>query len=82
MGCNDADIATISSLIQKREYFVKGHGNRIFNLNMGPVALSFCGVAGKENSKKIRSLKKEYGQEWPYRWMDDRSVSYVHLQTN
>jgi type IV secretion/conjugal transfer VirB4 family ATPase len=82
MGCNEAEISKISSLIQKRDYFVKGQGNRIFNLNMGPVALSFCGVAGKEKSKEIRALKNKHGQEWPYRWLDDRGVHYVHLCKN
>jgi len=81
LGCNDAEIRTITGMIPKRQYFVRGEGRRRIELAIGPVALSFVGASGKEDIARVRALEAEYGEKWPYYWMEERGVNYEHLET-
>jgi type IV secretion system protein VirB4 len=54
-------------------------GTRLFNLALGPIALSFVGASGKDEIKKIKELHKEHGEEWVRYWLHYRNVEYKHL---
>ena len=59
----------------KREYYVATpEGRRLFNMSLGPVALSFVGASGKEDLKRIGGLKSEHGRDWPIHWLETRGV--------
>ncbi len=79
MGCNAAEVLTIKHLTRKREYFVRGEGRRRIELSLGPVALSFVAAGSKDNLARIRMLEAEHGKDWPYKWLEERKVSYEHL---
>ncbi|MDL2406156.1 conjugal transfer protein TrbE [Rhizobium calliandrae] len=75
IGFNDRQIEIVSTSIPKREYYVASpEGRRLFDMSLGPVALSFVGASGKEALKRIRALKSTHGQEWPIHWLQSRGV--------
>lgn len=85
IGFNERQIEIVSSAIPKREYYVATpDGRRLFDLSLGPVALSFVGASGKEDLKRIRALKAEHSQDWPTHWLELRGVhdatSHLRIQ--
>ena len=49
-GLNDTQIQLIAQATPKREYYFQSRaGNRVFDLNLGPVALSICGASSVAN---------------------------------
>ena len=79
-GLNDTQIRIIVNATPKKEYYYQSPmGTRLFNLALGPVALSFVGASGKEEIKKINQLYKEYGRKWVTHWLNYRGIKYKHL---
>jgi type IV secretion system protein VirB4 len=75
IGFNERQIEIVSASIPKREYYVASpEGRRLFDMSLGPVALSFVGASGKEDLKRIRALRSEHGQTWPIHWLEMRGV--------
>ncbi|OCJ17167.1 conjugal transfer protein TrbE [Rhizobium sp. AC44/96] len=75
IGFNERQIEIVSNAIPKREYYVATpDGRRLFDMSLGPLALSFVGASGKEDLKRVRALKAEHGHEWPIRWLETRGV--------
>lgn len=75
IGFNERQIEIVSAAIPKREYYVATpDGRRLFEMSLGPVALSFVGASGKEDLKRIRALKAEHGRTWPIKWIEMRGV--------
>ncbi|MBN8647542.1 MAG: transporter, partial [Caulobacterales bacterium] len=74
-GMNDAQIEIIRGATKKKHYyFVSPEGRRLFDLNLGPIALSFVGVSDKEQLSRVRELSQRYGDDWPYQWLKERNV--------
>lgn len=49
-GLNDTQIQLIAQATPKRDYYFQSRtGNRVFDLNLGPVALSVCGASSVAN---------------------------------
>jgi len=79
-GLNDTQIRIIVNATPKKEYYYQSPmGTRLFNLALGPIALSFVGVSGKDDIKKIKQLYKKYGKSWVTYWLHYRGVKYKHL---
>ncbi|CAM3782087.1 conjugal transfer protein TrbE (plasmid) [Agrobacterium radiobacter] len=75
IGFNERQIEIVSSAIPKRDYYVATpDGRRLFDMSLGPVALSFVGVSGKEDLKRIRTLKAAHSESWPIKWLEMRGV--------
>ena len=76
IGFNERQIEIVATAIPKREYYVATpEGRRLFDMSLGPVALSFVGASGKDDLKRIRALKSEHGLTWPVHWLQSRGVS-------
>lgn len=74
-GLNDRQIGILANATPKRDYYmVNPSGRRLFQLGLGPVALSFVGVSDKESLARIRELKKLYGPAWPQHWLGERNI--------
>ena len=79
-GLNDTQISIVVNATPKKEYYYQSPmGTRLFNLALGPIALSFVGSSGKEDISKIKKLYKKYGREWVIYWLNYRGVEYKHL---
>jgi type IV secretion system protein VirB4 len=56
-GLNEKQIGIIAKAIPKREYYVQSDiGNRLIDLDLGPVALAVCGSSSKEDIQKMNEL--------------------------
>jgi type IV secretion/conjugal transfer VirB4 family ATPase len=76
IGFNERQIEIVATAIPKREYYVVSpEGRRLFNMALGPLALSFVGATGRQDLKHIRSLHSEYGVAWPLHWLQQRGIA-------
>ena len=75
MGLNDTQIDIVARAIPKREYYyVSEKGRRLFDLALGPLALSFVGASDKESVATIRALENRYGEGWMDEWLKMRGA--------
>jgi type IV secretion system protein VirB4 len=80
IGFNDRQIEIVATAVPKRDYYVASpDGRRLFNMALGPVALSFVGASGKQDLKQISQLADEFGDDWPNHWLRDRGINNVDL---
>ncbi|NTD86768.1 VirB4 family type IV secretion/conjugal transfer ATPase [Agrobacterium tumefaciens] len=78
IGFNERQIEIVATAIPKREYYVVSpEGRRLFDMALGPVALSFVGATGKEDLKRIRALHSEHGAAWPLHWLQQRGIAHA-----
>ena len=85
IGFNERQIEIVATALPKREYYVASpDGRRLFDMALGPVALSFVGASGKEDLKRIRALVSEHGEHWPLHWLEQRGIAHAdtYLQDN
>lgn len=77
-GLNDREIALLKTSQYKRHYYYKSPlGRRLFELGLGPLALSFVAVSDKEALRDIQHLQDAHGADWPLAWLDKRGVDYA-----
>lgn len=77
IGFNERQIEIVATAVPKREYYVASpQGRRLFNMALGPVALSFVGASGKDDLKRILALKKA-GADWPVHWLKERGIGHA-----
>ncbi|ABE65141.1 type IV secretion/conjugal transfer ATPase, VirB4 family (plasmid) [Nitrobacter hamburgensis X14] len=77
IGFNDRQIEIVATAVPKREYYVASpEGRRLFNMALGPVALSFVGASGKDDLKRILALKKD-STDWPVYWLKERGIGHA-----
>ena len=76
LGLNSREIAILTTATPKRDYYFRNpEGRRIFNLQLGPIALALAGATGKEDLAEIRELQKINGENWVSRWLEKGGVS-------
>ncbi|QNA85454.1 conjugal transfer protein TrbE [Sphingomonas sp. So64.6b] len=62
-GLNDRQIELVSRATPKRQYYLQSaRGNRLFELGLGPIALTFCGVSDPATQTIIDAMIAEGGQ--------------------
>jgi type IV secretion/conjugal transfer VirB4 family ATPase len=60
----------------KRDYFFSSpEGRRMFQLELGPVALAFVATSGKEDRTKARRLEEIHGDRWLGHWLTEKGVN-------
>jgi type IV secretion system protein VirB4 len=78
IGLSDRQIEILSYAVPKRQYYYTSpEGQRLFDLGLGPVALSFIGASGKDDLKAIRQLQALYGSDWPAEWLWQRGQRHA-----
>lgn len=78
IGFNERQIEIVATALPKREYYVSSpDGRRLFDMALGPVALSFVGASGKDDLKHVRSLYEQFGAAWPVHWLKQRGIAYA-----
>jgi type IV secretion system protein VirB4 len=79
IGFNERQIEIVATAIPKRDYYVVSpEGRRLFDMALGPVALSIVGASGKEDLKRIRALHLEHGASWPLHWLQQRGIAHAN----
>jgi len=78
-GLNSKEINILKTSQYKRHYYYKSPlGRRLFELGLGPLALSFVAVSDKETLAEVNRLISEHGHDWPLHWLNQRGVNYAH----
>jgi type IV secretion system protein VirB4 len=59
-GLSDTEIMLLANAQKKRDYYYRSvKGRRLFNLNMGPVALAFAGLSGPDDQREMDRIVRE-----------------------
>jgi type IV secretion system protein VirB4 len=76
MGLNNRQIDILATAIPKQQYyFVSEQGRRIYELALGPLALSFIGATDKESVATIKALEAKHGEKWIHEWLASRGLN-------
>lgn len=75
MGLNARQIEILATAVPKQQYYyVSENGRRLYDLALGPLALSFVGASDKESITAIKSLEAKYGNHWIHEWLEGRGL--------
>lgn len=71
-GLNEKQIELIAYAVPQRDYYYMSNlGNRMFNLNLGEIALTFLGRASVIDITRARELKQQYVDMFGYHWLNE-----------
>lgn len=78
-GLNDRQIELLSRATPKRDYYCQSRrGNRMFELGLGEVALSFAAASSKTDQAAIDRLVTEHGREaFVPTWLQHRGAGWA-----
>lgn len=75
IGLTDREIELLVYATPKRDYFFKSPaGRRLFQLELGPVALAFVAVSGKEDRILVKDLYRLHGINWSGHWLKRQGI--------
>lgn len=75
MGLNQRQIEILATAIPKQQYYyVSENGRRLYDLALGPLALSFVGASDKDSVTEIRQLEARYQEQWIHEWLASRGL--------
>lgn len=79
LGLNEREIAIIAQAAPKRHYYLKSpRGSRLFELGLGPVALSFLaadpGASMEDTRRHLETLMAAHGRDWPAARLEERGL--------
>ena len=76
MGLNARQIEILATAIPKRQYYcVSEAGRRLYDLALGPLALSFVGATDKESIATIQRLEAKFGDAWVHEWLASKGLN-------
>lgn len=76
MGLNARQIEILATAIPKRQYYyVSENGRRLYDLALGPLALSFVGASDKDSISTIKTLEAKHGDAWVHEWLAGRRLN-------
>ena len=78
-GLNDRQIEIVARATPKRDYYCQSRcGNRLFELGLGPIALSFCAASSKADHASIDRVLSEHGQEgFVHAWLAEHDLPWA-----
>ena len=63
-GLNDKQIAIIRQATPKRDYYItREDGNRLFQLELGPIGIAYCAATNKDIQPMLRDLQNKHGND-------------------
>lgn len=63
-GLNDQQVRLLATATAKREYYYQSRlGNRLFDLDLGPAALTFCGSSRPQDQQLMTEILDRHGGE-------------------
>lgn len=79
-GLNERQIRILSEAIPKKDYYYTSPaGNRLFELALDELALSYCGATGKEEQLRAEKLYRECGSvdEFNFRYLEEKGIEWA-----
>jgi type IV secretion system protein VirB4 len=75
MGLTSREIEILQTATAKRQYYVFSPlGRRLIDLGLGRVALSFAGINGAEERRRLEKVMSQYPDNWREQWLRMRGV--------
>ena len=75
LGLSSRQIELIARAVPKRHYYYSSPlGKRLFELGLGPIAVSFLGAAGRDDLAAARNLIERFPSTWPAEWLYRRGL--------
>jgi len=75
-GLNDRQLEIIAGAIPKRDYYyVSERGRRLYQLALGPLALSFVAISDKDSVAEVKKCEARWGSGWIDEWVRRRGLS-------
>ncbi len=76
IGLTDREIELLFLATPKQDYFFTSPaGKRLFQLELGPVALAFIGASGVDDRMAVKELRRQYGDRWVAQWLKRQGVN-------
>ena len=70
VGLNERELEILELSIPKKHYYVVSSlGRRLIDLGIGPVALSWVGVNGREERQLVETVMEHHGSDWRTEWL-------------
>ncbi len=80
MGLNEKQISIVQHAVKKRHYYlVQPEGRRLFELDLGPVALAFSGATSEDAVAEVNQFERAHGERWALAWLEAKGVKYEAL---
>jgi len=78
-GLNDRQIEILSEATPRRDYYCQSRrGNRLFDLDLGEVALAFCATSAKADQGAINDLLDRHGPAgFAAAWLSHRNLGWA-----
>jgi type IV secretion system protein TrbE len=77
-GLNTRQVEIIAQAIPCRDYYFQSRaGNRLFDLELGPVALAFCAASSKDDLRLIDDIGEAHGNDFAAPWLRARGLAWV-----
>lgn len=78
-GLNQRQIELISRATPKQDYYLQcPAGNRLFDLELGPVALAFCAAGSKQDQSEItRLITSDNPDAFAPAWLEHKGLSWA-----
>jgi type IV secretion system protein VirB4 len=78
-GLNDRQVEIIARATPKRDYYFQSRqGNRLFDLELGPIALAFCAASSPEDQREVaRTLREEGRDAFAAAWLRERNLAWA-----
>jgi len=77
-GLNDRQIELIATATPKRHYYYQSSiGNRLFELGLGPVALSVCGASDPDSQKLIDRILNDAGGDFAAEFLRAKGLAWA-----
>ena len=75
IGMTDREIELLTLMTPKLDYFfMSPAGRRLFQMELGPVALSFLAASGADDRKAVKELRHLHGDRWVSYWLKRQGV--------
>ena len=76
MGLNATQIDQVAKAIKKRQYYYSSEmGNRLYELELGPLALAVLAVSDKESIQQIKAFRTTHGHGWLTAWLARSNIN-------
>jgi type IV secretion system protein VirB4 len=77
-GLNDRQIEIIAEASPRQDYYFQSRsGNRLFDLDLGPVSLAFCAASSKADHKLIDEVQSAHPDEFAAHWLHARNLAWA-----
>jgi len=78
-GLNDRQVEIITHAVPKRDYYVQSSsGNRLFELDLGPVALAFTAASSSQDQELMDDLIERHGADaFAGEWLKARGLDWA-----